>query len=139
MHNQYIFLGEARAIMQHCRLFAQVVHACSSLYQWGNPIDGSISSSLESIPIRGKTRDETGQMHPWMNVLIHEWAKYPWMINFHRWGATVFLDSTVFGEYLSEAQTHSALDQQVLMNSKLISTVQFVNCSALIFSWTDEE
>ena len=43
---------------------------------------------MEFILIGEETRDETGQMHPRMNALIHGWGKYPWMINLHEWGAT---------------------------------------------------
>ena len=64
------------------------MQCCRGVYHWGNAIDGLISSSIELIPIREKTRDETGQMHPRMSALIHGWGKYPWMINFHGWGAT---------------------------------------------------
>ena len=60
----------------------------ADLYQWGNAIDGSITSSMEFISISGGTRDETGQMHPRMNALIHGWGKYPWMKTLHEWGAT---------------------------------------------------
>ncbi len=41
---------------------------------------------MESIPIRGKTRHETGKMYPRMSALIHGWGKHPWIINFHGWG-----------------------------------------------------
>ena len=70
------------------------------LYQWGNAIDGSMSSSMELIPIRGKILHETGQMHPRMSALIHGWGKYPWMINFHGWGATITLRTELVSDFL---------------------------------------
>ncbi len=60
----------------------------SDLYQWGNAIHGLMRSCMEFIPIGGENRNETGQMHPQTNALIHGWDKYPWMINLHEWGAT---------------------------------------------------
>lgn len=43
-------------------------------------IDGFISSSMDFIPISGRTRDKTGKMHPRNRPLVHGW---PWMINLH--------------------------------------------------------
>lgn len=40
----------------------------------------------------GKTRNEASQMHPQTKALIHGWGTYPWIINFHEWGATSLLD-----------------------------------------------
>ena len=38
---------------------------------WGDAIDELMSSSMELISIGGEKHDETGQMHPRINALLH--------------------------------------------------------------------
>ncbi len=67
----------------------------ADIYERGGAIDGSITSSMDCVArsmdffqVGGSAPDETGEMHRRVNVLIHGWGKYPWMINFYVWGAT---------------------------------------------------
>ena len=82
-------------MMQHCRLLIVCAGGAFfsfkyvDLFQWGNAIDGSITSCMELIPIGGETRHETAQMHPQIKAPIHGWAKYQWMINFHEMGCNI--------------------------------------------------
>ena len=77
-------------MMQGCRLVAQVAHFYRSLSvgkcnRWIDEFIHRINSDL--VEFDGNPLHETGQMHPRMSALIHGWGKYPWMKNFHEWGA----------------------------------------------------
>ncbi len=50
-------------------------------------MDG-VARSMDFFEVGGPARDETGETHRRTNAFIHGWGKYPWMINFHEWGAT---------------------------------------------------
>ena len=52
---------------------------CANKYERGGAIDGSITQSMDFIPMCGPVRDETGETHQRSNALIHGWGKYPWM------------------------------------------------------------
>ncbi len=51
-------------------------------------MDGVVARSMDFFEVSGPARDETGETHRRTNAFIHGWGKYPWMINFHEWGAT---------------------------------------------------
>ena len=49
----------------------------------------------------GASLHDTGQMARRINPLIHRWNEFPWMINFHGWGATSPEDHYYYGKLLS--------------------------------------
>ena len=57
IHNQDFFYG-MQALGCKVADWLRRWRILEDLYQWGNAMDGSMSSSMELIPIRGKTLHE---------------------------------------------------------------------------------